>query len=636
MGVYNWDKEKDVIIQKISNMPAEFKVCVKLKNEKELLPDLISHLSKAGFLSEEIIIFDNMSDDEEFLEYLNKISERFLVIKYSGDHNLVHTKAFIDAYKALAQSCRYFMFLDADEFPYWIDLENGDLLIEGMKNNLMKYLDEIDESYDTFHLIFRDYPDLFDQIPKNMFRFLLWFKVLFKSKSILTNSKLINGSWNFPYIMHLIQAYFAGCRIYPKFIPVLLIHDKYKYPERTVRINLMKIIRLRTIQNIIKDILGSDFSYDNYSNLGNLARVFINNRDKILGSITDFVERSYVSRNIYEIEKALNEGHNRKGSYNMFKSFVLTNKEFLKTLMHNKIFYGLPHLSYSEVIYFIDVLRTKSMYLEYGSGMSTILAMNFCSNIVSVDNHQKWYETVRSYIAELKKLPFYEKINVYHQFVDTGKVGDWGMPLDESGWKNYHKYVLAPWKIAFKYGIQPDIILIDGRWRVSSFLVSLYFANKGATILFHDYTNRPHYHIVEEYIKPIEIIDTMAIFRKEKDINMDIKMLEHILKYLNFPEASPKPNIIEISKLVKAKDIILINGNLETYKVVKHIGSEMGKFIILRVENTKEMNKVEFSGYINSNISNNQVKINLTFADDSKDTIIIELIEGYKKKYFED
>lgn len=62
------------------------------ENEKELLPDLLSHLSRAGFFSEE--------------------------------------------YKTIAQSSKYFMFLDADEFPFFMDLENGVLKVDNFKNSL--------------------------------------------------------------------------------------------------------------------------------------------------------------------------------------------------------------------------------------------------------------------------------------------------------------------------------------------------------------------------------------------------------------------------------------------------------------------------------------------------------------------
>lgn len=100
-SLYEWDKDRTYILRKIAETYGDFKICIKVKNEKELLPDLLSHLLRAGFSSEEIIIFDNTSDDREFLEYLDKISERFLVVKYSGDHNSVHEKSLVIYIKLL-------------------------------------------------------------------------------------------------------------------------------------------------------------------------------------------------------------------------------------------------------------------------------------------------------------------------------------------------------------------------------------------------------------------------------------------------------------------------------------------------------------------------------------------------------
>lgn len=637
-SLYEWDKDRTYILRKIAETYGDFKICIKVKNEKELLPDLLSHLLRAGFSSEEIIIFDNTSDDREFLEYLDKISERFLVVKYSGDHNSVHEKKFSDLHKAIAQSSKYFMFLDADEFPFLMDLRNGGLKIDNFKNSLIKYLDEINEDYDTFWLIYPGYPTLFVEIPSSIYDNLIWSKPLFKSKNILNNDKFMSGKWDTPYIAHLINAYLAGCKVYPKYLPALLVHDKFKYPQRTVRINSIKILRVEAVQDVINDLIGKEFTAKiNYSDIEKIAKFLVDNKNKILDKLSDVETYNYVNRNISEIEKALSTENieNTNKLYDVFDSFVRDNKDLLEILTKSKIFYGLPHMSFKENIYLYNILREKSTYLEYGSGMSTIFAMNYCNNVISVDNHPDWYGKVNGYISELKQLPFYESVNVYHEFIYTGNVGDWGMPMDEKGWKMYHKYILAPWKIAFKYNINPDIILIDGRWRVASFLLSLYFAKEGVTILFHDYKNRPHYHIVEEYIKPAEIIDTLAVFKKEKSINMDIKILEYILRYINFAEGGPKPSKIQINKLIRVGNTTFINIEIETYKPVKSIDLEGNCFNILKNENSNEISKIELVGYLNNNLAKDEVEITIYFIDNSKQTVRVKLIEGFKKYYFE-
>ena len=50
---------------------------------------------------------------------------------------------------------------------------------------------------------------------------------------------------------------------------------------------------------------------------------------------------------------------------------------------------------------------------------------------------------------------------------------------------------------------KPDLALIDGRFRVACFLHSMLAAEAGTPLLFDEYTNRPRYHLVEEFC-PIE------------------------------------------------------------------------------------------------------------------------------------
>ena len=55
-------------------------------------------------------------------------------------------------------------------------------------------------------------------------------------------------------------------------------------------------------------------------------------------------------------------------------------------------------------------------------------------------------------------------------------------------------------------------MLVDGRFRVACFLTSLIEADAGATILFDDYTDRPHYHLVEDYAPVVDQAGTQVKF----------------------------------------------------------------------------------------------------------------------------
>jgi len=48
----------------------------------------------------------------------------------------------------------------------------------------------------------------------------------------------------------------------------------------------------------------------------------------------------------------------------------------------------------------------------------------------------------------------------------------------------------------------------------------------GTTILFDDYRNRPHYHVVEEFLKPIDFCGRQALFKVENKSNFDLTAVE--------------------------------------------------------------------------------------------------------------
>ena len=82
-------------------------------------------------------------------------------------------------------------------------------------------------------------------------------------------------------------------------------------------------------------------------------------------------------------------------------------------------------------------------------------------------------------------------------------------------WNNYiNAFKLCENKI--------DLVLIDGRFRVAV-LLSLYnFLDYNCVILFHDYSNRQFYHIVENFYNKIESCGTLQVFKKKKDINIEL------------------------------------------------------------------------------------------------------------------
>lgn len=168
-----------------------------------------------------------------------------------------------------------------------------------------------------------------------------------------------------------------------------------------------------------------------------------------------------------------------------------------------------PHMPDAAVSALSERLRSARCYLEYGSGGSTVLAADLgVPRIISVDTNVEWFDKVKAsvsagYSGKLETL-----------YVDIGPTKKWGYPVSNSHFQKWSKYFFEPWTYIRSSGLTPDLVLIDGRFRVSCFLTSLAHASVGTTLLFDDYANRKHYHAIERLLKPVNHYDRMAEFVK--------------------------------------------------------------------------------------------------------------------------
>lgn len=176
----------------------------------------------------------------------------------------------------------------------------------------------------------------------------------------------------------------------------------------------------------------------------------------------------------------------------------------------------------------LEELLTKcESYLEYGCGGSTTLAAKLgVKNLIYCDTSSVWMDSVSKIIKT------YTETKSYPVFIDLGDVIAWGRPKDQTNALSWKNYCYKPWVIANKNNIKPQLILVDGRFRVACFLVSLLSGYVGTTILFDDYCDREYYKIIESIIKPIKTHDRLAefIIPENFDRNSSLIML---LEYIN-------------------------------------------------------------------------------------------------------
>jgi hypothetical protein len=160
--------------------------------------------------------------------------------------------------------------------------------------------------------------------------------------------------------------------------------------------------------------------------------------------------------------------------------------------------------------FFRLAIKDSRIYLEFGSGGSTILASRFVTKLVSV-------ETDRVFAAAVRRALPQSRAEVHLLTPNIGMTRDWGFPIFGhptpariARWKRLPK---APWGIL---GSDiPDTILIDGRMRVACALECLLHITRDTCLLVDDYMGRS-YEAIERFANPIAFHGRMAEFRKRK------------------------------------------------------------------------------------------------------------------------
>lgn len=163
-----------------------------------------------------------------------------------------------------------------------------------------------------------------------------------------------------------------------------------------------------------------------------------------------------------------------------------------------------PHLDEETADWFERQLRKTQLYLEFGSGGSTVLANNLCVPSISVESDRFYARAVRRGLAD----PEIASIRVPRM----GITAEWGMPLFFRRSKG-PRYVAAGFEaLGDRF---PDLVLIDGRYRIACALESArraHLSGVAAFLLFDDYEGRPFYRAVQDYLGEPERIGRAALF----------------------------------------------------------------------------------------------------------------------------
>lgn len=169
-------------------------------------------------------------------------------------------------------------------------------------------------------------------------------------------------------------------------------------------------------------------------------------------------------------------------------------------------------MSEKEVQLMRKYLTQETVYLEYGCGGSTELAVSVgCKMIISVESDKNWVEKLRENPNIAQRIA---ENTLFFDYVDIGPTGPWGHPIDEAKLKQWVSYPIKPFSRALEY----DFILVDGRFRNACALASYAHMLDRTLIAIHDYVVRHSYFEVEKFFDLVDLADTLAVFKKKKSI----------------------------------------------------------------------------------------------------------------------
>ena len=167
-----------------------------------------------------------------------------------------------------------------------------------------------------------------------------------------------------------------------------------------------------------------------------------------------------------------------------------------------------PHLDEESAAWLEAQLKRTTLFLEFGSGGSTVLANRLGVPSISVESDRffaraVWRGLERPEIARI-------------QVPEMGITAEWGMPLFFRR-KKGRRYVSAGFELLGDRF--PDFISVDGRYRVACALESArraHLAGANPLLMLDDYDGRSFYHFVEDHLGAPERVGRAALFKVGK------------------------------------------------------------------------------------------------------------------------
>lgn len=176
-----------------------------------------------------------------------------------------------------------------------------------------------------------------------------------------------------------------------------------------------------------------------------------------------------------------------------------------------------PRMSAEERQLFERILATgRRRYAEFGTGGSTLLAARQGFDMmVGVESDPAWAAMVRE-DEEVAAVIAAGRASILH--ADIGPVGAWGSPVDRDAVRPWPGYIARMWAEWDRLNLFPDLVLVDGRFRVACCLSAALMAaaNRGRhpapLVLIHDVgERRPNYDRALDFFHVEEQVGSLRV-----------------------------------------------------------------------------------------------------------------------------
>lgn len=180
-----------------------------------------------------------------------------------------------------------------------------------------------------------------------------------------------------------------------------------------------------------------------------------------------------------------------------------------------------PHLPQAAAEKWQSEVGRSNVMIEYGAGGSTLAAICQVSLLITVETDYKFLQAVEHRVRGMKSRGAFHPIHV-----DIGLTTEWGFPAavrpTARRLAKWRAYPAAPWLELERLGALPDVVFVDGRFRVACVLESLLRLPEGANcnFLMDDFLGREDlYGAILEHVTEVTFHDRMVSFRRKDDFD---------------------------------------------------------------------------------------------------------------------